>query len=162
MTVYFPPDWAASKMAFSAAGPWPWPRDKNVTEVGWSAGSLGVKALMAARGSDPGERIMMRGLCLSESLKDRPRSKDGMVTKVWPAIKTTIRGHTVKVTSVWRPPRTHPCFRWWTHEWQKSICLVVNTRPQSAFPGCWKEKYVMMMCRINISWWEQKNKCKSS
>ena len=27
---------------------------------------------------------MMRGLCLSESLKERPRLKEGIVTKVWP------------------------------------------------------------------------------
>ena len=30
----------------------------------------------------PGDRIMMRGLCLSESLKERPRLKEGIVTKV--------------------------------------------------------------------------------
>ncbi len=61
---------AALYTAASAVGPWPWPRESSVRAEGLSEASAGAKFRMAESGSEPGERIKMRGRKRSESSKE--------------------------------------------------------------------------------------------
>ena len=79
-----PPASAASKIDRSAVGPCPCPKDTYVTETGLFFGSSGVNSLIALRGSDPGARIRISGLYLSESANDVDKSNAGALTNSSP------------------------------------------------------------------------------
>ena len=67
-------NWNRKDQPASVAGP-----ETLLTEFGIHRGRVELCLVKLVL---PGDRIMMRGLCLSESLKERPRLKEGIVTKV--------------------------------------------------------------------------------